>query len=194
VTTFDPETHTYEVDGVRWPSVTELIEYAGLKNNFGHTPFYAQRGKYVHRAIELDVKGTLDIATVDPEVRPGLEAWRDFRAASECEVAATERRVFNAELRYGGTMDLLLEMEGRFFVTDVKYGSPAPWHGLQAFMYRDALLSEGYSHYAEPAVLYLRKNGRYSWRLVEEDLTAQMRLICEKWWADHAEVKELWGG
>ena len=107
--TFDAETHTYHAGDEEIPGVSAILRDTGRQSSFaGMNPFYAQKGTYVHRAIELDCDGKLDETTVDEEVLPYLTAWRKFRADTDFEVAATEQIVFHPVHRYCGRFDLLL--------------------------------------------------------------------------------------
>jgi len=198
---FDPVRHEYFVDGVRWPSVTELIEYSGLVSPFSKQPWYAQRGKYVHKAIELDIRGTLDPATVDPEVKPYLDAWREFQRDTRCSVVLNNFQVVNSRERYCGTLDVVLMMADGPFVTDAKAGGPSPWHELQVWLYKEALCDMrvkelAYPQMARTANLYLRpsKVPPYSWKPRGDVDQARCRELCDKWWRGH-EVKgwpDLW--
>ena len=199
---FEAQNHRYTVDGVRWPSVTELIEYAGLVSVFCKKPFYAERGRFAHKAIELDIRGSLDEATVDPQVRPYLDGWRSFCRAADVEVVYHNLIVSDPVLRYAGTLDVAVRMNHRslIWVIDVKAGAKAKWHPIQAWMYANALARE----IKQPCWwgnLYL-KDGRFNWKPSDTDYMEVARNISEKWWAAHGErsidpgqksMRDLWG-
>lgn len=114
VITFDAETHTYHVGDEEIPGVSAILRDTGRQSSFaGMNPFYAQKGTYVHRAIELDCDGKLDETTVDEEVLPYLMAWRSFKYDAGAVIIATEQVVFHPEHRYAGRFDLLLITTGK---------------------------------------------------------------------------------
>ena len=50
--TFDAEKHEYRLDGVRLPSVTQIIADAGLYGNTSYfTDYSRDRGSFVHQII-----------------------------------------------------------------------------------------------------------------------------------------------
>lgn len=110
---FDPGTHTYRVGGVVYPSVTEVLgpaeTFAGM---FDRVPVDAleaakERGTYVHEAMALLVRGSLDWdSLVDPwaaYIRSGAR----FLADSGIVVTGSEVPVYSERLRVAGTIDLL---------------------------------------------------------------------------------------
>lgn len=110
--TFDAEKHKYYRDGFEVPSVSSILRDTKRQPSYdGFNPFYAQKGSYVHRAIELEVAGKLDEATVDERVKPHLVAWRKFRYDFKPVIHATEAWVYHPYRNYAGTFDLLMTME-----------------------------------------------------------------------------------
>lgn len=112
----------YEIDGKRYPSVTTAL--GGLQD-FGAIPSgvletAAARGSAAHRAIELDAYGDLDEDSVDPRVRPYVEAWRRFRDERDFKVFMTEHEVVSWQHGYAGTLDLLGQESGCKCIIDLK--------------------------------------------------------------------------
>lgn len=111
--TFDAEAHKYFHDGKEVPSVSAILRETKRQPSYdGFNPFFAQKGSYVHRAIELEVAGKLDEATVDDRVKPYLVAWRKFREDFKPVIHATEAWVYHPIYEYAGTFDLLLTLPG----------------------------------------------------------------------------------
>src|SRR3990167_9220476 len=50
--TFDPQSHSYFLDGVQIPGVTRVLREAGLVSNYGGFSGPQKRGLYVHTACE----------------------------------------------------------------------------------------------------------------------------------------------
>jgi hypothetical protein len=105
--TFDEATHTYRVNGSIVPSVTQVIpsDYSHVHPRVLEKA--RQRGHAVHKATELYDKGTLDFATLDPQIEPYLVAWDKFKLDYEFESDPydVERRVYHPVDRYACTGD-----------------------------------------------------------------------------------------
>ncbi|HKF98926.1 MAG TPA: hypothetical protein VKB20_11750, partial [Steroidobacteraceae bacterium] len=72
VLTFEQDGHVYRVDGVRVPSVTELLEAAGVTPDYRKVhPAVLQharlRGIHVDACCDLDDSEDLDWSSVHPE-------------------------------------------------------------------------------------------------------------------------------
>ena len=151
VFTFDESSHTYAIDGVRLPSVTQLLKGAGIGPDFSAVPpqlLEAARafGVAVHSACELDDLGELDDDGTDARVMACVHAWRRFKVENDVEVLATEQRLYHPTLRYAGTLDGLVRMRAwRGHGTDIvlvdrKTGlQPHPSFGVQLAAYEELL-------------------------------------------------------
>lgn len=107
--TFDVEQHKYYHGGEEIPGVSTILRETKRQQSYdGFNPFYAQKGSYIHRAIELEVAGKLDEATVDERVLPYLKAFRAFRKDYKPIIYATEQIVYHPVHRYAGTYDLCM--------------------------------------------------------------------------------------
>lgn len=114
IITFDPEEHKYQAGDEEIPGVSTILRVTGRQSEYMNpNPIYAQKGTYVHRAVELDCAGKLDEETLDEEVLPYFKAWRKFRADTDFAVNATERVVYHPGHRYCGRFDLLLADRNR---------------------------------------------------------------------------------
>ncbi len=137
--TFDAETHTYRIDGERVPSVTQVLQGAGIIDTRWFTEEACTRGTYVALATQWHDEGTLDYDALDEGLKPYLRAWEGFMRAVDAKIVLIEERVFNPTLRYAGTLDRLLEWGGRLWLVDIKTGSKAAWHSLQTAAYAECL-------------------------------------------------------
>ena len=105
---FDEPSHTYTVDGRRFPSVTEVVgmlrpESGAMQNVL---EYKRQIGKAVHKTIELMEAGTLDTETIDPAIVPYISAWSGFKLDAGFTVLHSEMIVVSKKLRVAGTLDL----------------------------------------------------------------------------------------
>lgn len=140
--TFDAEKHEYRIDGQRVPSVTQVLQGAGLIDTRWFNDEARMRGTYVAQATEFYDEGTLDYDALDDELKPYVMAWENFVVDNGVEVLAIEMPVCNETLRYAGTLDRVVRMlayQHAKWVLDIKTGSSAPWHCLQTAGYAGCL-------------------------------------------------------
>ena len=132
---FDPESHSYKLDGRRLISVTQVLKSAGIIDTSWYTDWAAERGSAVHKAIQLESAGELDEDSVDFNVQPYLEAYRKFRLEKGWHPVATELMVVDRVYEYAGTLDALGMMKDRMTIVDYKTGPLAAPVGLQLSAY-----------------------------------------------------------
>lgn len=118
---FFDDSHTYQVDGVEVPSVSEVTRFISREvyrdvNQYA-LDTAANRGTRVHKATEiLDKYGS---AEVDDEVKPYVLAYLEFRRTEKPEWEKIEWAVCN-DFRYAGTIDRYGEMNGQKVIVDIK--------------------------------------------------------------------------
>lgn len=116
--TFDEASHVYRLpDGTTPPSVTGILKATGVSTDFEDLSLMSGRisqaialkrdiGVQVHAAAHYYDDNDLNIDTLDPQVRPYLDAWATFRENyPRLRPATRERRVYHPGLRYAGTLD-----------------------------------------------------------------------------------------
>lgn len=165
---FDEASHTYTLGDRVLPSVTSIMQDAGLCDF--SAPWFTEsvrtRGQLVHAAIALDIEGDLDDETLDPVLEGYVAGWRQFLIETGAAVEHSERRVCDPVLGFAGTLDSIVRMQDangrtRRTLLDFKpatYPSVGPQTAAYA-MCADAL-------YPEPvffarAALILPGNGTY---------------------------------
>ena len=139
--TFREDTHEYRYGGVVVPGVTSMIERA---YDFEHVPesimeYKSALGTAVHKACELDDLGTLREESVDPAVRPYLEAWRRFTLENNPDWDGIEEKVYHPVYRYAGALDRRGWLNGKYGINDIKTSTTV--HnaaGLQLAGYQEA--------------------------------------------------------
>ena len=99
------------------PSVTEILQAAHLGVDLGipdgKLEYVLRRGTALHSAIELDLAGDLDAASVHEDIAPRLDAFRKFAKDVNLKPIATEIELTNHEWRVLGHPDLVATMNGR---------------------------------------------------------------------------------
>ena len=160
--TLDEAEHAYALDGVRIPSVTQILSFG---QDLSRIPAWTSlRGTAFHLATEYDDAGDLDESSVDPLVRPHLSAYRKWKAATNPEFTHTEVRVWGQleNLKFAGTLDRVTTTPS---VLDVKSGAPRREHGAQIAAYSAAWLQRTGQETRHNAAIYCGKDG--DWKVVE---------------------------
>ena len=119
---FNEEEHRYTWDGTVVPGVTTVLKPL---SNYDMVPQHimekaAARGHAVHLATELHDEGTLDEESMDPTIKPYLDAWKMFRETQGYGIVVSEARVFSEKGMYAGTLDRILEKKGHYYLGDIK--------------------------------------------------------------------------
>lgn len=139
----DETTHTYTIDGEVLPSVTQILEAEGFIDYSMIPPDIREaamaRGQAVHRSIHFLHEEDLDWSSVDPDIRPYLDAYQRFRAESGFVPERVEARVFHPTYGYAGTLDLDGIYRGQPTLIDTKTGHLPRWTRLQTAAYAACL-------------------------------------------------------
>jgi hypothetical protein len=106
------DTSAYVIDGVRWPSVSEVLSTNGLTDfdgiPHGVLEHARQRGREVHDWCDMLDKGYLSVdQEPDEEIAGYVAAYIRFKEEAGFEVIASEAVVINYDYRYVGTLDRL---------------------------------------------------------------------------------------
>jgi hypothetical protein len=128
----DLEKHEYHLGDDQLDSITDCLKGAGVVEVAFATDHDLWVGTATHRAIELYNKGTLDLDTLDPDLRNRIDAWREFLALTGFKVKESEKSVYSPILRVAGTLDVLGDFpDGAEGIVEVKSGNVAKWCALQ---------------------------------------------------------------
>lgn len=145
VVTFDEATHTYRMDGIVVPSVTQCLEPC---HDFRFVnPKDLERaqimGRKVHKTVELYELGRLDIGSLHHALAAHLEQWIKAKEFLKIDVISTERMVYSSARRYAGTMDIHCRIAGEEHIIDIKSGARMKPHALQTAGYKYASVEMG---------------------------------------------------
>lgn len=191
---FDAENHIYYVNGDAWWNVTSVLKAAGAVNTDFYTEYGRWRGSASHKGCQLYDQDQLDRRTLDPAIKPRIQAWHLFRTRTNFVCRAIEEPVFDDTYKYAGTPD----REGFFFnepddavILEIKNfadGRIPDWVALQLAGYGRARSPRGI--YRRIAV-NLNPDGTYSLREfpLQEYLgdvnTFLAMLVTARWNAEH---------
>lgn len=126
--TFDEASHTYRVDGRRWPSVTQVLDrYAGLEDV---PPDILRRaaefGTHVHAACHLYNEERLDWDALDPGLVGHVKGWQRFLDETGAVVLSSECRVVSRRHGFAGTLDARVAWGKTIRLIDIKSTSSLP--------------------------------------------------------------------
>jgi len=116
---FIEDSHTYIVDGLILPSVSEIMRTVAMKYYANIEKAVldkaADRGKRVHSSVELFEKiGVLP----DDEIRPYLTQYKIAKKLKGFEPTWIEERLTNGA--YCGTLDMIARYRGQPVIIDLK--------------------------------------------------------------------------
>jgi hypothetical protein len=105
--TFDEASHTYRVDGRRWPSVTQVLDrYSGLEHVDAEVlRRAAEFGTHVHAACHLYNEERLDWDRLDPALLGHVRGWQRFLEETGAVVLSSECKVLSRRHGFCGTLD-----------------------------------------------------------------------------------------
>ena len=134
---FDQATHTYKLDGVKVPSVTQILnELVPIQYKAGD--WYLQRGRAVHAAAAFIARG-IDF-DFNEQIAGQVAAIRKFFAEARPDVKFVEERVSSRLYRFAGTLDLAADLRSlryqfRDALIDYKSSMSVDRTGLQLAAY-----------------------------------------------------------
>lgn len=175
---FEPGPHRYTVNGRVVPSVTQVLEGAGLIDTKWFTPAHAQRGTDIHEYTTWIDKELLPMKYLSGHpYYPYLFAYMTFKIDYGFKPVEVEKIVVHHSGLWAGTVDregyitsesqcrrLEITPEDRI-VLDIKTGTRQKWHDLQLEGY-----SLTYPERPRKFCLYIKKDETYRFKEAEEKL------------------------
>lgn len=124
---FIEQGHIYKLDGVVIPSVTQILDAAGLggfKDNY--TQESADRGTNIHKTIELFCQAKLDRSILTPSAAPYINSWVKFCKDYNFTSQHQEIRDASPTLKVGFTIDHFgfMSVPENTAIVDIKSGVP----------------------------------------------------------------------
>lgn len=158
--------HSYEVDGKKLPSVSEIIRFLSREIYANATQYQldhaADRGTRVHKACEnIDRYGSCE---VDAEIEPYVMAYIQFLKDKKPEWKLIETSLCDLHDGFAGTLDRYGVIDGKLVIVDLKSNSSIKPVLVTAQLngYRCLALENEYKVNAI-ASLHLKKDGKYSY-------------------------------
>lgn len=185
---FIKENHTYKLDGIVIPSVTQVIKEAGLINldyvNDEYIKYKADLGEKVHSTTELFDQNNLDEESLHPTLKAYLEGWKKFRTDYEFNPTHIEYEAYHSLYRYAGRIDrvgtIKLNRKKLLAIIDIKTGIIHHSHAIQTAAYMELFnQSRIKSEQAKTRIcVYLKENGGYEIKEYKDDNAKNIFLAC----------------
>jgi len=192
--TFDEVKHEYLKDGIRFPSVTQIIKPLSDIDKIPSSILKprAIRGTRIHKMCQDYLEGTLIFESLNDEFKRILDYFilflnkegKDF----DIESAYLEYPMVHKRLKYAGKGDIICDGHAVIDIKSSKFGSitlPLQLVAYEKLWIADCGLKEKYEHYR----LVLDKD-QYSFDKVNKTKTeyneswSRFRFMLEKVWSD----------
>ncbi len=121
----------YEIDGLWYPRVTSIcniIAKPGLEIWLANQPSFiamqrkrkkiTEWGILIHETIEKIL--LKENPEIKPNIRPSIEAFLDWLSDNKVKPLGIEKRVFSKQNTYAGTFDVLVELNNKLGILDLK--------------------------------------------------------------------------
>jgi len=127
---FDENSHTYTLNGVILPSVTQILESVGVVPDYPIGE-YRIRGKMVHKATQLYDNDVIDKYTIGDKIMPYVESYIKSINTFPFEWAHAEAMLYHETYLFAGTVDRIGTYKDHRCIVDFKSGRTSRETGLQ---------------------------------------------------------------
>lgn len=121
---FNEENHEYRYDKVKIPSVTRILQAAGVLDFSGVPPlrleYKRQLGLAVDKACELYDMGCLDDNSVDQRIAEYVLAWIKFCGVEKFKPEQNQLMLFSKARKFAGRLDKMGVFRGKMAILDIK--------------------------------------------------------------------------
>jgi hypothetical protein len=167
---FEPEGHTYTLDGKPIPGVSTILKVGGggYYARTAQAQAAIDRGTRAHQATELMDTIGMGPFDFDADLTPYLTGWQNFLTETRAEILHIEQQVFSESLWYAGTFDRIIKLYGHKYLLDIKTGGKQKTHPVQIAAYAQAWEEMTGEHLDAGIIVYLNDSKRHfkseSWR------------------------------
>ncbi len=106
---------------MNYPTVTQII-YSVIPLEFEPEDKYLLKGKGVHKAIELYIKGTLDMDNLPQYFSEYLKDFVRIQKEINLEIESFEERRIDEKYKFSGQADVVCKIKNTRYVIDIKTG------------------------------------------------------------------------
>lgn len=137
------------------------------------------RGTAVHDIVEA-YENTGKVAGLEGPFQGYARAFESWINSNDIKVVGHEQTVKSEKYHYAGTLDLLVEVNGKLTLIDVKTGKDIyPEAHLQVSAYKQALSEDG-TELQGAGILLLQEDGTYKYEQAKDKL--KTFLACKVLW------------
>jgi len=126
--TFDELNHQYLLNGIRLPSVTQILQAEGITDYSYADDSDREFGQAGHKMTELWDKGVLDIKTVSEPLIPFFEGYKKFLKDFKVKIILEwiEKPTYSLIWKYGVKPDRVAKVNGKLTVYEIKFSTSLP--------------------------------------------------------------------
>ena len=162
---FNKETHEYFLNGNKLPSVTHILQDAGIIDLSG-IPFSRleaarEFGSAVHLACQLYDQDNLNEKTLDHNLRPYLDAWNKFKEDTGFVIIENENPICSPKYRFAGTPDRVGRLDCLTIVDIKSTAELSPAIGIQTAGYQIAWNETHEEKVKKRIAVLLQPDGKY---------------------------------
>lgn len=162
---FNKKKHTYTVEGEVLPSVNQVLSGVGICD-YSMIPEadrdrYFTRGTYVHKAMELLLRGELDWDTVDDSILGYVRAGEKFILDTGFKMIRQEIPLYHSAYKYAGTFDAIGKIGDVAVLVDWKTGAVLDHVKYQIGGYYNLLKANNMEEPLQGYGVELKANGKY---------------------------------
>lgn len=170
ILTFEEETHTYKTNGIKVPSVTQILKEAGLIDlsfvDKEILEYKSDLGTKVHTTTELYDQNNLDVDSLHPILKGYLDGWIKFRKDYDFTPTLMEIALIHPLYKYAGKIDRIGTIRKDTVQVDLKSGVHHHSYAIQSAGYTELY------NYGKPKkeqikkryTVYLKGTGEYEVR------------------------------
>lgn len=173
---FKEDTHEYFIDGVKYPSVTDIAKPISFERldalQKSVLDRAKMRGQIVHELCEEYLLcGEIDENAVESEILPYIASFIEWARTYNPIVLFTEKRLFSANMGYCGCLDLLCYIDDKLTLIDYKTTSAIDKKSLSVQLsgYEQLVYHCLGKKVEQFMVLHLKKNG-YTYKEIAPNL------------------------
>lgn len=127
--TLDKKNHIYRYNRDVVPGTTQILDASGWLNFDApyYTPEARRLGEVLHENCQFIDEDALDWKSVDPQVLPDVQNYREWRSKERIRTLFSEKPLYSNRYRYAGTPDFFLfiwKVAGACWIE--RGGLPAP--------------------------------------------------------------------
>jgi len=191
--TYDPDTHSYALDGAEIPGITRVMRDLGCNPYYRADPVYRARGKAVHQCSMWVNHGEWDRDETDPRIVPYVDGWVRFVADYGYRSVGGEEPVCSRVMRVACTPDDWgpTRLESGLWLIERKSGTIPPLVGVQLAGQAHMLAEDRGLKVEKLAVVCLPGDGSYEVKFFSQAEYHQKYLSMVKFWYAKKEAKLL---